>query len=244
MGHTHVLTGLGAWLAVGPVALAAVEGTVSLVGPDLPPATGTGMVLATLVCGGAAMLPDIDHPDAVIARTYGPLWSPVAHFVNWAAGGHRKATHSLGFAALAGLLTASALWSSVAVAVVVGALIGLAVAAGVFAPLGINRGMALPVTALAALGVWGSSRGGTGSFLWLPVAVTVGSLVHLAGDFVTPGGVPWLWPSRRRYAFALMETDGVAERGPVTVVLSLAVLALIGWRVGLYEALLYHARAT
>jgi inner membrane protein len=41
---------------------------------------------------------------------------------------------------------------------------------------------------------------------WLPTAACIGYLAHLCGDFLTPGGVPWLWPLERRYSLPLVTT--------------------------------------
>ena len=45
------------------------------------------------------------------------------------------------------------------------------------------------------------------------VGVGVGYLSHLLGDFATHGGVPWLWPLKRRFSLPLtFQTGGVFER--------------------------------
>ena len=56
------------------------------------------LVLST---AGAALLPDLDHPGGTIANCFGPVSRAVARTVHRISGGHREATHSMLFAALA-----------------------------------------------------------------------------------------------------------------------------------------------
>src|SRR5699024_2203528 len=83
MGGHHATSGAATWLAltgtatIGDRALGA--GLLDLTGPEVL----AGAVVAT----GAALLPDIDHPTATIARS--------AHAAVSSATGHRGATHSL-----------------------------------------------------------------------------------------------------------------------------------------------------
>lgn len=53
------------------------------------------LLLGTVVTGGAAMLPDIDHRDSHVARTLGWLSRGLACAIGWLAGGHRRGVHSL-----------------------------------------------------------------------------------------------------------------------------------------------------
>ena len=107
MGHSHALTGAVAWLGLAPV-LAGLPllnessrfiETGIMAGALKPPE----LIAGALVCAGAAMLPDLDHPSATIAQTFGPLTWGLSKAVNWLAGGHRAATHSLLFAIGAGV---------------------------------------------------------------------------------------------------------------------------------------------
>jgi membrane-bound metal-dependent hydrolase YbcI (DUF457 family) len=246
MGHTHTLTGMAAWLTAGPVVLGATRGAAGLVSVDLPAPTGVSFALGVVACGGAAMLPDIDHEDSTIPRTYWPIGPAVSRLVNIAAGGHREGTHSLLFAGLTGSAAALALISPVAVAVLLGGFVGLAVAGlatGLFWRQWLH-GAALPVTGLASLAVWRLLDNGTlhtGQFWWLPIAVAVGCLIHIAGDWCTRYGVPWLWPWRRdRFELDLFTTQSPVEKGPLTVGLTVLVFALIGWRVGVWSMVLDH----
>ncbi|MFD0471915.1 metal-dependent hydrolase [Nonomuraea thailandensis] len=61
------------------------------------------LIAGAIICAGAAMLPDLDHPSATIAQTFGPLTWGLSKLVSWISGGHRGATHSLVFAVALGL---------------------------------------------------------------------------------------------------------------------------------------------
>jgi inner membrane protein len=47
------------------------------------------------------------------------------------------------------------------------------------------------------------------SFLVAPICI--GYLSHIAGDALTPSGVPLLWPKRKRYTLNLFKTTSVLE---------------------------------
>ena len=114
------------------------------------------------------------------------------------AGGHRNGTHSLlGVAVLTGLA-----WAAGSVTATTDALGDLAVGAGL---------MALLLVAFAARALRLTRRRldswvlalSLAAFVtllaptqwdWLPVAVGLGAAVHVAGDMLTGGGVPLLWP--------------------------------------------------
>lgn len=89
---------------------------------------------------------------------------------------------------------------------------------GIFGHRGITHSL---VAVLACLGllVWG----GLGE---LAVPVTVGYLSHLAGDALTPSGVPLFWPCRRPMGLPLVRTGSPMEMG---LVAALALLAGRDW---------------
>lgn len=105
-GYSHALTGAAAWLALtssSGVALGWYDQSV--------PVALTGAV----VCAGAALLPDLDHPEGTIAWSLPPVKagdltlvpSPTRLLCKGVAavsGGHRHGTHSLlGVVAFTGL---------------------------------------------------------------------------------------------------------------------------------------------
>lgn len=61
---------------------------------------------------------------------------------------------------------------------------------------------------------------------WVLVqAVAVGYLSHLVGDWLTPSGIPLLWPWSRTFSLNLFRTGGLGETAAV-VVLALAATAI------------------
>jgi len=220
MGRTHALSGAAAWLAAAPVIVDAA---------GLP--VGVAELLAgAAVAAGAAMLPDLDHPSAGIAGTLGPATRLLTRAVAAVAGGHRQATHSLAFALLTAAGAGLAVTHSPTAALVVA---GVCVAFGVRAlgpdelrddPI-LDLELAAAAAAVTAL-VWATVT----TWSWLPYAVAVGCALHLAGDALTPRGVPLWWPLPTRIGAAVFTTGSWAERA-VQGVLALAVPLLAGWRI-------------
>jgi len=58
MARSHALLGAAGWLAAAPVVSDAIHQPL-----DLP-----ALAASTLVCAGAALLPDLDHHDGLIAN--------------------------------------------------------------------------------------------------------------------------------------------------------------------------------
>ena len=86
----------------------------------------------------------------------------------------------------------------------------------------IGRTAALLAGAIAA---WAIARW-VGLGWWVPAAVGIGWLVHVAGDALTTGGVPVLWPWRRRVSWPLLARTGSAREAILGVAL-LVVLAVL-----------------
>ncbi|GAA3128587.1 hypothetical protein GCM10010466_19150 [Planomonospora alba] len=237
MGHTHALTGAIAWLGVAP-ALAALPlltepsryVEIGVMADALTPAE---FIAGALVCAGAAMLPDLDHPSATIAQTFGPVTWVLSKAVNWLAGGHRNATHSLLFAVAAGF-GAHYLASTHPVGrdVLVVLMIGLALRAiGIGIP-GKKFASAMVNVALTA-GLFLVFRSDGVGYAWLGVAVAMGCLVHVVGDCCTEKGCPVLWPMRQRWLLPWkmgLKTGRAFEQKFLAPVLSVAVLGLAYWR--------------
>lgn len=188
MGSSHAISGAAVFLA-------ASSSTMGLGLLDLSP---TELLAGTLVCAGAALLPDADHPNATIAYSV-PGGSAVTGLIGAATGGHRKGLHCL--AAIVVVFFGAMLLSKVA-----------------FTPEGwagpLHLGTAIMVMSCTAFAVkvlrlvrswfmaW--AAGAVLAFVvtwlvpiggpWLLAAVTLGYATHLAGDLITAGGVPLLWP--------------------------------------------------
>lgn len=112
MAPGHSLTGAAAGL--GAAALANSCGV---------PVSTTGAFLASALCAGAALLPDIDHPGATVSRSFGPMSMATSHALHGLSarvyestcmpldedrdGGHRGLTHTWPFAVVVGGVVAA-----------------------------------------------------------------------------------------------------------------------------------------
>jgi len=191
LGSTHSRSGTTAW--------AMLTAAAPLVGihPRWP-----AIAAGTLACAGAALLPDIDHPEATPAQTFGPVSEAVARVVHKVSGGHRHATHSLLFAA--------AMYLGAWLGVVLGGAWFAIPALFVLAAFGIRAMRLAPNISVLAAGAlvgvfWYVLDGDYG---WLPVAVGVGALMHLVGDCLTKEGCPLLWPRRRHFMLPVIQRTG------------------------------------
>lgn len=192
MGRTHAASGWCAGLAVAPLIDAG----------GLGPA-----VTFASVTTGAALLPDIDHLEATISRALGPITRGVAWLVRGLSsavyratrtdrdgrgtGKHRYLTHTLCFSLLLGVLTA--VLTAVGGPWAVGTVAVLAVLLAV-------KVLGWWVLAAATAGVLLVSVLGdlpqllAGMELKLGIAITLGCIVHILGDWITEAPVPMLWP--------------------------------------------------
>ncbi len=178
-GRTHALSG-----AVAGTALSAAVWHASR----------PAVAFAALVTAGAAVLPDLDHPDATVAHTFGLVTQTFAWLVGRLSGGHRHLTHSLsGVAVFTGAaFLADTFRHSWPGRIGLGLLLILLFASALRAlKLGGHAADLLAGAAAAAM-VW------TGYGLTLiPYAVAAGCLVHIAGDMCTDSGCPVLAPLSR-----------------------------------------------
>lgn len=212
MGRSHALAGALAWLGGAPAGFAAAH-------VPLPIAT---LAAGAVVCVGAALLPDLDHPASGAARTLGPVSAALADAVSVAAGGHRHRTHSLAFAAAAGagtwaLVAAKPGWAEVVVFAVT------AFAVHLLGPHSVRTSALAGLVAAGAVTLAVHRWAPPGP--WLAVAVAAGCVTHLAGDALTPGGVPVLWPAHWRLAVPLLDTNGGLER-----LVALGLALALAWR--------------
>lgn len=239
MGPTHSMSGAAVGLAVAQVLPASWGGVTS---PE------EAFVYAG-IAAGAALLPDLDSPQATVSRSFGPFSLGLSHvientaqaFVNLTRGsrdrrcrhGHRTATHTLWFALLAGVV-ASFLIGTFEKPAAIGLLfvfLGLAIRG--LLPEWSKKKDWLAVTAVSALlaaGAWVYVPT-TASAVVLGSAVTVGVLTHLAGDSITKNGIPLLAPlvplgRRRWWKFRLPKPFRISASGPADRLL-LAVFSLL-----------------
>jgi membrane-bound metal-dependent hydrolase YbcI (DUF457 family) len=237
MGHTHAMTGAVAWLGLAPVLASLPLLNESgrfidsgIMATALSPAE---LIAGALVCAGAAMLPDLDHPSATIAQTFGPLTWLLSKAVSWLSGGHRGATHSLAFALAMGF---AAHWLAgtypIGRDIMVVLLIGLSLRAiGIGIP-GNKLGSALVNIGLTA-GLYVVFMSMAVGYAWLGVAVAVGCLIHVVGDCLTERGCPVLWPMAARWVLPYkigIKTGKKFEQKILAPALSVAIVGLLFWR--------------
>lgn len=219
MGHTHALSGAAVWFAAVPV-LGAVGMPLGL--PDI--------AAGAIISAGAALLPDLDHPSATIAHTYGVITHLLSRAVNAVSGGHRHATHSFFFVVLAaGITEGMAQLSPIAVQVFCALLIGIGLRGlGIGVPR--RRVGSAVVNAMVNAGLLGGFALLHVEYRWIGIAVGLGCLVHLVGDCITSEGCPLLWPWMARFSVPFVpSTGGRVERWLVTPLL-LAAIAVLAYR--------------
>lgn len=211
-------------------------------------------LLVIPVCGGAALLPDLDHRSSKIARSLGPITKLLARGFNSLCltiyhatrtdldnadrrDGHRTFSHTAPGCLVFGLGVMAVELAGPAVVSAAGwppQLTGFPVAVVLAVMFGL-MGSGLRV------GGWGFSVAGGVAAWWVttafpawwpvwPLAVTVGSLAHLAGDACTVSGVPLCWPvivqGRRWYPVTTPSTFSTGSMTETTVVTPLLWLGL------------------
>ncbi|MET8957038.1 metal-dependent hydrolase [Streptomyces sp. NPDC004533] len=201
MGHSHAVS--GALLFAGSA-------------PFLPPLllhthlAPREILMGTVLCAGAALLPDLDHHDGTIAHFLGPISRLLCRFVAWISGGHRHATHSLFFV----VLMAVGSWAGITYLgrpFTLGMsffLLAMAVRALNLCPPGHGFHAWGTIVAMAGLGSAAIAKFIPSAPGWLPYAIGLGCLTHLLGDSITKQGTPWLWPLKTRYEIVLIKSSG------------------------------------
>lgn len=204
MGKGHAVSGAAAWLLIAETGAFGLE-------LDL-----AQTVAGTALAAGAALLPDLDHPQATAGRSAGIAGQAAAGVLGAATGGHRHGLHSLlaivGFGLGATYLGRWTHDLPLIGETATGSVIMLAVLA-VFA----TRALKLSRAGLVRLWVV-MLAAALAATIWLPqvleivpVVVMVGVAVHLAGDFLTVGGLPLIWPLTIRPPRALRSVPIVSS---------------------------------
>lgn len=204
MGKTHAATG-----ALTGAALTAAYTSWTAAAPT------PGLIVAGVAVGtGAALLPDLDHPESTATHSLGPLTRLlclITRAVSKAAykatgtpyddneGSHRTLTHTALFALAVGALTAwaASTWQA-ATALVLWLTTSLALRA-----LAAHLDTSVRQRTLSTLvGVSVLSGAITATLMWLEnipatylgVCLGAGMIVHVLGDMITKEQAPLLWP--------------------------------------------------
>jgi membrane-bound metal-dependent hydrolase YbcI (DUF457 family) len=88
LGKSHLMVGACGWLVAG------VPLTELLTGAEM---SGAQIASGAVVTAGAAMLPDLDHPQATVSRSLGIVSQKMSFAFSKLMGGHRNGSHSLLF---------------------------------------------------------------------------------------------------------------------------------------------------
>ena len=220
LGYSHAMSGAMVWLLASPVVAHALNEPL---GPK-------ELAAGAIACAGAAVIPDLDHPQATVARTFGPASQAVAKGVALVAGGHRQGTHSLLFVGGFGLMCSLFAMGGSTWAMILMFLL----AAFCFRALNLVipgtsysfKGAVILVEAVVAVALIVHFM--PGSWWWLGFACALGCFVHLIGDALTPEGVPFFWPARWRGSIPIIaHTGNWLEKSVISPVMSLVVLWLI-----------------
>ncbi|MGY1622180.1 metal-dependent hydrolase [Geodermatophilus sp. SYSU D00965] len=225
LGHSHALSGLAAGAATLP--WAPVEGPVA-------------QVAWIAAAGGFAMLPDLDHSGSTVSDMWGPVTDVPSGAIGRLAQGHRWGTHDAvlapaAFGALA-LAAANAFWSSL---LLMALAIGLALRALHFVIPGRAENTVVGNLVLSWAGAW-LLLAHMPQPAWLPWAVALGVLTHIAGDAITTQGVPVpvLWLLKRcRLKLTPLRTGTVLEKAVLAPAFVLVTLWFVYENTGVRQAL-------
>jgi len=194
----------------------------------------TDLLLGTALTAGAALLPDVDHPNGTIAHTYGPISHAFCKGVCRISGGHRHATHSFAFVAAVTYGTWAGehwlgRWFTLGLVFL---LLSLAVRALHLCPPGKGLHVWGTVTVLAAAGTFGMAHWISDKPAWLPFSVGLGALVHLFGDCLTDHGCRLFWPLQIRTGVPLIaRTGNKVETWVLSPLFTLGALALLWYAI-------------
>ncbi len=242
MARGHTATGAAgiALLGISPI----IFGTVQ------------SLLLAIVIGGGYALWPDLDHPRAMAANTFGWISKGIAKLIDKLSifvyfgtkrrkdanrqGGHRTLTHTFAWAAGSGATTyflAPNIWANLTI-VFIGLCLGLR---GLFPKTTNNMGkVVLWITALTITSTMYVGYIQVFTPLQLAIIVFVGSIIHCLGDCLTNSGAPLLWPLPIRgqtwYRFRLPIFSTGSEKGNlietwIKVVCTMLIVAVIGIRI-------------
>lgn len=222
MGHTHAISGAAVWLAAAPLLA-----HLTHIGP-------AELAAGAVVTAGAALLPDLDHPSATVARTFGWPTRLLARGIAWISGGHRKGTHAVWAVPITGvaaqLMVVGGAWIPYLPTIAVVLAIGLG-ARG----LGWTRSGAVANlgTFIVCTGVTVVATLAGVHWAWVGASYALGVAAHITGDVMTKEGVPLFYPlSKKRFRGTNMPTGGRREQWFVAAPLALVAVTLALWQFG------------
>lgn len=225
MGVGHATLGVATWCVAAPLVVEATGNEIT---------AGT-LLMGAIPVAGAALIPDIDHPNGSIANSGGPITRAIARCASFFSGGHREGTHTLPFFALvaaAAFLTvwAGNMWAAIGWYFVLAAFGAQALAktalhqkfnrqwkkrTGLFAK-AYCWAFALAAT-VGAITVYG--RDDAQAWWWLPFAVLIGHATHLVGDIMTTAGLD-LGLGLPKVRFPILGDAGSSREHLLTALLS------------------------
>jgi membrane-bound metal-dependent hydrolase YbcI (DUF457 family) len=222
LGHTHALSGLVTGTAVGLYAT-----HVRLEHTGIGHLSPGHLAVFVGLTAGAAVLPDIDHPNSSMAHTFGFLTKGFAWLVGKISGGHRHLTHAIlgiaGFTVLAWL--AVKYRHDIGGKIALGLFLALIIASALYALSVHGHGADVLAIAGALVMVF------TGYGLALvAIAVCLGCITHVLGDMLTIEGCPLLYPVSE-FHFRLLPKPLAFTTGtwPELWVLDPALFVALGW---------------
>ena len=209
LGHSHATSGALAWAAAASALPMSVLAYPAMHGSHAHIET-KDLIFGTFITAGAALLPDIDHPNGTIAHSVGPVTHNLCRGIEKISGGHRHATHSFAFVAAVAYGT----WAGehyigrpFTLGLVFFMLV-LAVRALNLCPPGEGLDAYGPCVLLAGGGTLLMDRWIASTPVWLPFAIGLGALTHLAGDCLTVKGCRLFWPFTLRTEIPLIARTG------------------------------------
>lgn len=222
LGHTHALSGAVTGAAVGLYVTHLSAGQ---------------LVLFSALTAGAAVLPDIDHPNSSLAHCFGFVTKAFAWLIGRISGGHRHLTHAIlgvaGFTVLAWL--AVKYRPDLGGKIGLGVLLTLVIGSGLYA-FGVHGHVADLMAIAGAVAMIVSTTG----LAHVAQAVLVGTATHVVGDMLTDEGCPLLYPFSKHH-FRLLPKPLAFTTGtrPELWVLDPALFGGLGYLA--YRAVMTHA---
>lgn len=234
MGKGHATLGVAAWCATAPVIVTATGN----------PITVGALLLGAIPVAGAALIPDIDHPNGSIANSAGPITRGIAKGAAFLSGGHREGTHTLPFFAIvtaAAFLTvwAGNMWAALTWYFLLSAFGAQALAkstlhkefnkqwkkrTGIFAKVYCWAFAALATAGAGA--IYGVQD--TAAWWWLPWGVLIGHATHLLGDIMTTAGLDLGIGLRRKVRFPILGDAGSSRETLFTWLLVAVIVFFMG----------------